>query len=107
LRAVITDPRATGTTLSVQAGKHLSGAVLGPVSDIHPLAGKLAGVQVLEVKSGSPAWSTGLRPNDIIVSINQVPVTTVDEVTAALQRDPDALQMNIRRGNSKLYIEIR
>jgi serine protease Do/serine protease DegQ len=106
LRAVITDQTAAGT-LAVAASKHLTGAILGPVSDTHPLAGKLEGVQVLEVERGSPAWSTGLRPNDIIVSINQVPVVSVDDVPAALQRNPAALQMNIRRGGSALYIEIR
>ena len=106
VRTEISDPRETDT-LAMAASKHLSGAVLGPVSDHHPLAGKIEGVQVREVERDSPAWSSGLRADDIIVSINQVPLTTVDDVPAAVRRNPDALLMNIRRGSSALYIVIR
>jgi serine protease Do/serine protease DegQ len=106
LSAVIADPQA-GSTAAATVSKHLSGAVLGPISDNHPLAGQVAGVEVLEVNRGSPAWSAGVRAGDIIVSINQQPVASVDEVVTAVKRNPDALLLNIRRGNGALFIVIR
>ncbi len=106
LRAVIADPLVSSTPAAA-VSKQLSGAQLGPVSDNHPLAGQVAGVEVLDVERGSPAWSAGLRAGDIIVSINQQPLSSVDEIAAAVRRDPNALLMNIRRGNGALYIVIR
>jgi C-terminal processing protease CtpA/Prc len=64
-------------------------------------------VEVLEVKRGSPAWSAGLRAEDIIVSVNQQPVSSMDDVAAAARRDADALLLNLRRGNGALYVVIR
>ena len=106
LEAVIADPLASSTAAGTMS-RHLSGAVLGAISDNHPLAGQVEGVQVLEIERGSPAWSAGLRADDIIVSVNQLPVSSMDAVAAALQRNPDALLLNIRRGNGALFIVIR
>jgi serine protease Do/serine protease DegQ len=106
LHAVIADPLASTASASIMS-KYLSGAVLGPISDNHPMAGRVEGVEVLEVKRGSPAWSAGLRAEDIIVSINQRPVASMDDVAAAARSDPDALLLNIRRGNGALFVVIR
>jgi len=106
VQAVIADPLASSTS-AARVSKHLSGAVLGNISDNHLLAGHVEGVQVLEVERGSPAWSAGLRADDIIVSINQRPVASMDAVAAAVKRNPDSLLLNIRRGNGALFIVIR
>jgi serine protease Do/serine protease DegQ len=106
LQAVIADPLASSSPAST-VSKYLTGATLGAISDNHPLAGRVAGVQVLEVEHGSPAWSAGLRVDDIIVSVNQLPVSSVNDVAAAVQRNPDALLLNIRRGNGALFVVIR
>ena len=106
LHAVITDPLETATAAG-QSSRHLAGAILGNLMDNHALAGQVQGVQVLDVERGSPAWSAGLRADDIIVSINEQALATVDDVAVAVKRNPDALLMNIRRGNGALYIVIR
>jgi S1-C subfamily serine protease len=106
VHAVIADPLASSASAGI-VSKHLSGAVLGSISDNHPLAGRVEGVEVLEVKRGSPAWSAGLRAEDIIVSVNQQPVSSMDDVAAAARRDADALLLNLRRGNGALYVVIR
>jgi serine protease Do/serine protease DegQ len=104
--AVLTDPRKLAADAGA-ASEYLSGAVLGAIADTHPLAGRIEGLQVHEVKRGSPAWSAGLRPDDIIVAVNQAGVTSMDEVMAAAKRNPDALLLNILRGNSELMIVIQ
>lgn len=88
-------------------GEQLSGAVLGAISDNHPLAGRVDGVQIREVQHGSPAWSAGLRTDDIIESVNRLPVASLDDVAAAVGRSADSLLLNVRRGNASLYILIR
>jgi serine protease Do/serine protease DegQ len=104
--AMLTESR----NIAANAGavsQYLSGAVLGAIADNHPLARRLEGVQVLEVERGSTAWSAGLRADDIIVAVNQLDVASVDEVTAAVKRNPNGLLLNIIRGNSELLIMIQ
>ncbi|MCB1752176.1 MAG: Do family serine endopeptidase [Gammaproteobacteria bacterium] len=105
LPATIADP-LTGSASAGSMNKLLSGALLGAISDNHPLAGRVDGVQVLEVEHGSPAWSAGLRADDIIESVNQRPVSTLNDVAAALKRGGDTLLLNIRRGNSAYIVVI-
>jgi serine protease DegQ len=88
-------------------GKYLAGAVLGEVMDTHQLAGHTKGVEVLDVKRGSHAWSSGLRTGDIIIAVNEADVSSVDQVKAAVDRNPDSLLLNIIRGTSELMLMIR
>jgi Do/DeqQ family serine protease len=106
ISAVVTDPLAASTPAG-KASRHLTGATIGPIADNHPLAGEVDGVSVLEVEHGSPAWSAGLRPGDIIVSVNQLPVADPDEFRAAAKRNSDKLLLNIRRGSGALFILIQ
>ncbi len=46
------------------------------------------GARVAQVIDGSPAARAGLRPSDVIVSIDGSPVTLRDQVGAAVQRQP-------------------
>jgi Do/DeqQ family serine protease len=88
--------------------RQLSGAVLGELEASHPLAGKVEGVAVLKVERGSPAWRAGLRPGDVVLSINRQPVRSLAEVAPAILRQGrDGLLLNIQRGNSALFLVIR
>ena len=105
VRAVIADPLASSVSAGTMS-KHFSGAVLGAISDNHPFAGQVEGVEVLEIERGSPAWSAGLRAGDIIMSINQQPVSSMDELASALGRNAEMLLLKIRRGNGALFVVI-
>jgi serine protease Do/serine protease DegQ len=87
--------------------KQLAGAVLGPITDNHPLMGKVEGVEVVDVERGSPAANAGLRPGDIIVSVNKQPVKNVDEVRRAAESGEGGILLNIRRGDGALFLVIR
>ena len=85
----------------------LSGAVF-EVSDQQ--AGRkqaASGIAVVDVKPGSPAWSTNLRPGDIITSINRQYVTDFKSMEQALKRSDRSILMNIQRGNMALFILIQ
>src|SRR5438874_8885230 len=62
-------------------------AYLGIAGGTRPLPPRVAsrlqrasGVEVVEVVDGSPAAQAGLRPVDLIVELNGVPVQTVDDI---------------------------
>ncbi len=88
-------------------GSKLSGALLGVIEENHPLAGRVKGVEVLEVERGSAAARAGLRPGDIIVSVNREPVTSVKDVRQATKGSRDSVLLNIRRGDGALFLVIQ
>ena len=58
-----------------------------------------AGVQIVKVEPDSFADDIGLAPNDVIVSINKVPVNTVDDVqhVRTTLKPGDAVQFKVLR----------
>ncbi|HFE39166.1 MAG TPA: DegQ family serine endoprotease [Gammaproteobacteria bacterium] len=95
------------TAEAVGLSKQLSGAVLGPIEDSHPLAGKVDGVEVVDVERGSPAAYAGLRKGDIITSVNRQSVKRVEDVRRAVETSQHGILLNIRRGNGALFLVIR
>ncbi len=105
LRVRVGDPeqtRAAGGTFS----RKLAGALLGPIPGGHPLHGRLEGVAVLEVERGSAAWQAGLRPGDVILSVNRIRVTRVPELRKAIGSPEEALLLYLLRGDEAFYVVI-
>lgn len=65
------------------------------------------GVVIAEIEKGSVAASVGLKPGDLIVSVNRREVTTLSEMEQAVRINQKALLLNIRRGNSALFLVLR
>ncbi len=105
-KAVIEEPRRERADAG-RISKRLEGAELGPITPDHPLAGQVEGLEVLDVERGSVAWQAGLRRGDIIVSVNRLPVKTLEDLRRAVKAGRDGLLLNIRRGAGALFIVIR
>ncbi len=95
--------RAVEAEISLKgpASKYLEGATLGESSE------DKMGVVVLKVEPGSGAWRSGLREQDVILSINRVRIQSLEDVENAVARNASGLLLNIRRGNSALFLVIR
>ena len=85
----------------------LQGATFGAIEEGNPDYGRLKGIIVLDIVPGSPAWASGLRKNDVIVSVNRRPVTTLREFNKIAQGDNRSLLLNVRRGDGALFILIQ
>jgi serine protease Do/serine protease DegQ len=83
------------------ASKYLEGATLGELGEDE------VRVVVLEVEPGSGAWRSGLRKDDIILSINRVRIQSLEDVENAVVQNASGILLNIRRGNSALFLVIR
>jgi S1-C subfamily serine protease len=79
----------------------LAGVTLGEPSETN------AGVVVLRVERETKAWSAGLRPQDLILSINRTKINKLEDVEKAIALNASGILLNIRRGNSALFIVIR
>lgn len=62
------------------------------------------GVKVEKVKPGSSAARIGLKPGDVILGVNQQAVANIGELRKILDSKPPVLALNIRRGDSSLYL---
>jgi serine protease Do/serine protease DegQ len=94
---------------NIEGGKlnpRLAGAVLSNIHAGHPLAGKVAGVEVVKIEPGSRAWVSGLRKGDIVVSANRVAVDNIKTLRKIIQGDTGLL-LNVRRGDSAFFLVIR
>ena len=78
-------------------------AYLGIAGGTRPLPPRVAatlqrtsGVEVVEVVAGSPAAQAGLRPEDLIVELNGVPVETVDDIQRLMVGELIGAQVHAR-----------
>lgn len=65
------------------------------------------GILITELTEGSPAAQIGLRNNDIIIGVNRTPVNRMSELREALDNAGPVIALNVKRGNSSLYLVLR
>ena len=61
------------------------------------VADDLGGVVVMEVHAGSPASHKGIRQADVIVEVNDAPVSSIPSLRAALDRSEDIVMLRLVR----------
>lgn len=88
------------------ADKRLAGVVLAPLPADASANGDIEGVLVGSIDSQSPAFAAGLRERDVILSVNQNPVHTPEELNAAAAADADRLLLHVLRGEGALFIAV-
>jgi serine protease Do len=68
-------------------------------------AGVRGGVVVADV--AGPAEAAGVEPGDIVLAINGTPVTTVEQVKAAVAKSQKSVALLIQRGEDKIFVPVR
>ncbi|MEN6622113.1 MAG: DegQ family serine endoprotease [Smithella sp.] len=68
-----------------------------------------SGVMVVDVENGSPAEEVGLQPQDIIIQVNKVKVSSMKiykrEMSKAVEKR--AVTLLVQRGKSKFFVSLR
>ena len=67
------------------------------------------GIIVVDVEPGSPADEVGIQPQDIILQVNRVPVSTMREYAreVAKKTAKSSLLFQIKRGRSTFFVPIK
>jgi serine protease Do/serine protease DegQ len=102
LTAVIQEP-VTAEKKGKGLHKKLAGAQFGDIVEGSPLYGRIEGVVVTKVERDSPAAAASLRKGDIIISANRKKIKSLSDFKAAI-KGSSKLLLNIRRGNSALFL---
>ena len=92
---------------AVEGPPALRGAALRDLRQGDPAYGRVEGVIAAEVEPGSPAARNGIRPGDVIVTVNRRRVRNTEELEAAFEHTGRVLALNIVRDNGQLLIVIR
>ena len=82
---------------------HLTGTELQNIQPSSKLYGRIEGVIIADVVSGSAAAQTGLRRGDIITSANRKNIKNISELQSAIKSNKSLL-INIRRGSGSLFL---
>lgn len=96
-KAAEEDPHA-GLDLPASGGTK---AYLGTVPDYGE---EVEGVLLNDIKAGSPAETAGLKPGDVIVDIDGMPIKNVQQFTVALYKHKpgDQIVVTVQRGADKV-----
>ncbi|MCL6407065.1 serine endoprotease DegP [Dickeya dadantii] len=94
------------STQSQVASGNLNSAIEGAELSNTQVNGQ-KGIKVDKVKPDSAAAKIGLKPDDVILGVNQQPVENIGELRKIIDSKPPVLALSIRRGNSDLYLLIQ
>jgi len=91
-----------------EASHGLLGALVSDALSSEDGAGFPIGVRVVELTPGGAAELAGLKPEDIITSINGKPVTTAGELTASVRQEPagSRVKLDFIRAGVKQSLEV-
>ncbi len=85
----------------------LKGMTFGPLAGEAANAARAAGVkgvQILTIEPKSTAAKAGLRPNDVVLSVNRRPVSTVAEFEKFAAVKDGQLLLHMLRGSSAFFV---
>ncbi len=80
----------------------LAGMLLGNTSPNDPNEG----VRIEKINTGSYAFQVGLRPGDIIISVNRQPIASLSDMKRAASGGREIL-LNVQRGDAAFFIMMR
>jgi serine protease DegQ len=89
------------------AVEHLAGATFKDIPAGAAEHGNVQGVMVADVDQGSPAWQYGLRKGDVITEANRHRVHNFREFKKIVDSGAPVLALNVKRGDSTLFIVVR
>lgn len=72
-----------------------------------PNFGHVEGVQVLHLDDNCPAWQAGLRPGDVIITVNGQAISNLESLNKLVADHPDQLLMNVFRGNAAAFFVVK
>ena len=100
---------STATTIPVNTA--YIGVTVGPVTPALQQQDHLTpstGALILSVQTDSPAEKAALQVNDVIVSLNGTPITSPDDLHAAIHplKPGDQVALGIYRGSTKMTVSV-
>ncbi|CAN5820121.1 MAG: Periplasmic pH-dependent serine endoprotease DegQ [Chromatiales bacterium USCg_Taylor] len=107
ITATVTSQSKTLASGAARENPRLDGAKFGEIPNEASAYGEVEGVMVYEVTRGSRAWLSGIRGGDIILSVNRIAVSNVNEFYQLANKHRGALLLHILRGDNAAFVVVR
>lgn len=101
----LTDPKKR-EALNAESDPYFYGVSLKQFSITTPEHGNVNGIMVVGLQQDTPAWRANLLPGDVITSVNQQTVTTIDALRAAAAKASTSVLLNVLRGTNAVFLVI-
>jgi serine protease Do len=92
---------------SHEANPYLYGIQMENVTEQNPYHGYVTGIRILRVDEYCPAWTVGLRPGDLVISVNHKRIATIKELETIASAEKNGLLLNVLRGPGAAFIVIK
>jgi len=81
------------------------GLAVRPLTSEEQRQAKTQGLLVEQAKG--PALNAGLQPGDIVVAANGAPVSSIEELRAAVEKSKSHIALLVQRGENRLFVPVR
>jgi len=88
-------------------GETLHRALAGSVLSDGTTDNDLDGAIISDIARNSPAYASGLREGDVIVGVNRTRIESTGQLKQALENDTSVASLQLKRGDTTLYLILR
>tara|TARA_B100000035_G_scaffold121063_1_gene102853 strand:+ start:8361 stop:9734 length:1374 start_codon:yes stop_codon:yes gene_type:complete len=91
----------------IKINPRLQGIVFAEITKNMPEYGKVTGIKVIKISKKSKAYYVGIRPNDIILSVNNIPVQKIKDLEIVAGQNDSELIVHVQRGNRTAFLLLK
>ena len=102
----ITEPKISKND-GIKINSRLQGIVFSEILENMPEYGKITGIKIIKMRKDSVAFSAGIRPNDIILSINNIPVQKIQDLEIVAGKNDSEIVVHVQRNNRTAFILLK
>ena len=102
----ITEPKYSKKD-GIKINTRLQGIIFGEITKDMPEYGKINGIKIIKIKKNSRAYAVGIRVNDIILSINNIPVQAIKDLEIVSGENDSELVVHVQRGNRTAFLLLK
>ena len=88
----------------IKINSRLQGIIFSEIKEGMLEYGKVNGIKIMKIKKDSRAYAVGIRPNDIILSINNIPVQKIKDLEIVSGENDSELILHVQRGMRTAFI---
>ena len=102
----ITEPKISKND-GIKINSRLQGIIFSSILENMPEYGKITGIKIIKMRKDSVAFSAGIRPNDIILSINNIPVQKIQDLEIVAGKNDSEIVVHVQRKNRTAFILLK
>lgn len=91
----------------IKINTRLEGIIFSEIKEGMQEYGKITGIKILKIKKDSRAYLVGIRSNDIILSINNIPVQKIKDLEIVSGKNDSEIIVHVQRNNRTAFILIK